>query len=42
VSEVAKMKASRWLNENLTFIDENGVTIDKTLLTVDQSLDLDA
>jgi trigger factor len=42
ISEVAKMKASRWLNENLTFVDENGVTIDKDLLKVDQSSGLDA
>jgi trigger factor len=40
-AEVAKMKASRWLQENLIFIDENGATIDKALLAMDQSQGLD-
>jgi trigger factor len=41
-AEVAKMKASRWLNENVTFIDPNGIEIDKGLLREDQSEELDA
>ncbi len=41
-SEVAKMKASRWLNENATFVDPDGVEIDRALLEADQSEDLDA
>ena len=28
-AEVAKMKASRWLSENVTFIDPDGVEIDR-------------
>jgi trigger factor len=36
-SEVAKMKASRWLNEHVTFIDPEGVEIDPGLLKVDES-----
>ena len=32
-SEVAKMKASRWLNEHVTFIDPEGVEIDPALLS---------
>ncbi|HEV2427656.1 MAG TPA: trigger factor, partial [Acidimicrobiales bacterium] len=31
-AEVAKVKASRWLNENLTFVDPTGVVIDPELL----------
>ena len=41
-SEVAKMKASRWLNDNVTFIDPDGVEIDRELLKTDQSVDADA
>jgi len=41
-AEVAKMKASRWLNDNVTFVDPDGVEIDRELLKVDQSQDLDA
>jgi trigger factor len=36
-AEVAKMKASKWLQENVTFVDPNGVEIDRTLLEADQS-----
>jgi trigger factor len=36
-SEVAKMKASRWLNEHVTFIDPEGVEIDTALLQADES-----
>jgi trigger factor len=41
-SEVAKMKASRWLTDNVTYVDPEGVEIDRTLLKTDQSEDLDA
>jgi hypothetical protein len=41
-SEVAKMKASRWLTEHVTYVDPEGVEIDRTLLTADQSENLDA
>jgi trigger factor len=41
-AEVAKMKASRWLTNNVTYVDPEGVEIDRTLLTTDQSEDLDA
>jgi trigger factor len=36
-AEVAKMKASRWLSENVTFVDPDGVEIDRELLRADQS-----
>ena len=36
-AEVAKMKASRWLNEHVTFVDPDGVEIDRELLRTDQS-----
>jgi trigger factor len=36
-AEVAKMKASRWLAENVTFVDPDGVEIDRALLRTDQS-----
>jgi trigger factor len=36
-AEVAKMKASRWLSENVTFIDPDGVEIDREMLREDQS-----
>jgi trigger factor len=41
-SEVAKMKASRWLNDHVTYVDPEGVEIDRTLLQTDQSEGLDA
>jgi trigger factor len=41
-SEVAKMKASRWLNDHVTYVDPEGVEIDRTLLQTDQSEVLDA
>ena len=41
-AEVAKMKASRWLTENVTYVDPEGLVIDPALLSVDQSLDIDA
>ena len=41
-AEVAKMKASKWLMENVTFVDPNGIEIDRDLLRADQSDDLDA
>jgi trigger factor len=41
-SEVAKMKASRWLNDNVTYVDPAGVEIDRGLLRADQSDDADA
>jgi trigger factor len=36
-AEVAKMKASRWLTDHVTFVDPEGVEIDRTLLQADQS-----
>ena len=36
-AEVAKMKASRWLMSNATYVDETGAEIDRTLLESDQS-----
>ena len=41
-SEVAKMKASRWLNDHVTYVDPEGVEIDRALLQTDQSEALDA
>jgi len=41
-AEVAKMKASRWLTDNVTYVDPEGVEIDRALLKADQSEDLDA
>ncbi|HEY5112182.1 MAG TPA: trigger factor [Acidimicrobiales bacterium] len=41
-SEVAKMKASRWLTDNVTYIDPEGVEIDRALLKSDQAEELDA
>ena len=38
-AEVGKMKASRWLNEHVTYVDPEGVEIDRTLITADQSED---
>lgn len=42
VAEVAKMKASRWLSDNVTFVDPDGVEIDRELLKADQSAYQDA
>jgi len=36
-AEVAKMKASKWLNDHVTFVDPEGVEIDRSLLQTDQS-----
>ncbi len=41
-AEVAKMKASRWLTEHVTFVDPNGVEVDRALLASDQTADGDA
>ena len=41
-AEVAKMKASRWLNEHVTYVDPDGIEIDRSLLRTDQSEELDA
>jgi trigger factor len=38
-SEVAKMKASKWLTENVTYIDPDGVEIDRSLLQTDDETD---
>jgi trigger factor len=38
-AEVAKMKASRWLSDHVTFVDPDGVEIDRELLKADQSED---
>jgi trigger factor len=39
-AEVAKMKASKWLSENVTFVDPSGVAIDPAMLRVDQSQEM--
>lgn len=39
-SEVAKMKASKWLSDNVTFVDPTGVAIDPAMLRVDQSQEI--
>jgi trigger factor len=41
-AEVAKMKASRWLLENVTFVDPDGLEVDRALLRTEQSDELDA
>ena len=41
-AEVAKMKASRWLTEHVTYVDPNGVEVDPALLASDQAADGDA
>lgn len=41
-AEVAKMKASRWLTDNVTYVDPEGVEIDPNLLKADESEDIDA
>ncbi|HEY5439585.1 MAG TPA: trigger factor [Acidimicrobiales bacterium] len=38
-AEVGKMKASKWLTEHVTFVDPEGVEIDRALLRTDQSDD---
>jgi trigger factor len=40
-AEVSKMKASKWLSENVTYVDPEGVEIDGALLRADQSDDGD-
>jgi trigger factor len=42
VAEVAKMKASKWLLDNVTYVDANGAEIDRSLLETDQSGEADA
>jgi trigger factor len=41
-AEVAKMKATRWLSDTVTFVDGAGVEIDRDLLRQDQSPETDA
>ena len=36
-AEVSKMKASKWLSENVTYVDPEGVEIDHAMLRADQS-----
>ena len=36
-AEVAKMKASRWLYDNVTYVDENGAELDKSLFSENQA-----
>ena len=36
-AEVSKMKASKWLSENVTFVDPEGVEIDHAMLRANQS-----
>jgi trigger factor len=40
--EVAKMKANKWLMENVVYVDALGNAIDRDLLSVDLSAELDA
>jgi trigger factor len=40
-SEVAKIKANKWLSEHVTFVDHLGVVIDRELLRQDQSDEID-
>jgi len=37
-AEVSKMKASKWLCENVTYVDPEGVEIDNAMLRADQSV----
>jgi len=37
--EVSKMKASKWLSENVVYVDPEGVEIDNAMLRADQSVD---
>jgi trigger factor len=41
-AEVAKMKASRWLTDHVTYVDPEGIEIDPNLLKADESEDIDA
>jgi trigger factor len=41
-AEVAKMKASRWLTDHVTYVDPEGVEIDPNLLKADESEEADA
>jgi trigger factor len=38
-AEVSKMKASKWLSENVVYVDPEGVEIDNAMLRADQSVD---
>jgi trigger factor len=40
-AEVSKMKASKWLSENVTYVDPEGVEIDNAMLRADQSVEGD-
>ncbi len=40
-AEVAKIKANKWLDENVTFVDHLGIVIDRALLREDQSTEID-
>jgi trigger factor len=40
-AEVAKMKASKWLSENVVYVDPEGVEIDNAMLRADQSVEDD-
>ncbi|MBW4030456.1 MAG: trigger factor [Acidobacteria bacterium] len=40
-AEVAKIKANKWLGENVTFVDHLGIVIDRELLREDQSVEID-
>ena len=40
-AEVAKIKANKWLSENVTFVDHLGIVIDRELLREDQSVEID-
>ena len=42
IGEVAKMKANEWLTENVVYVDPMGNVVDRALLSVDLSADLDA
>jgi trigger factor len=40
-AEVSKMKASKWLSENVTYVDPDGAEIDSAMLREDQAEDAD-
>jgi trigger factor len=40
-AEVSKMKASKWLSENVVYVDPEGVEIDNAMLRADQSVEDD-
>jgi len=40
-SEVAKIKANKWLSDHATFVDHLGIVIDRELLREDQSVEID-